>query len=59
MIPPKRLTDPTFEYTDAANTDIRKRFARVRRELAQQKAAATEPPPPNVRPITTSREKKA
>ncbi len=27
------ITDPQFKYTDAANTDIRKRFDRVRKEL--------------------------
>ena len=37
----KRITDPDFKYTNAASTDIRKTFARVRRE---QKAAAEKVP---------------
>lgn len=32
----KKITDPTFNYVPAVKTDIRKTFARVRRE---QKAA--------------------
>lgn len=37
MKPTLRLTDPTFDYTPSHKTNIRKLFARVRRE---QKAAA-------------------
>jgi hypothetical protein len=33
MKPPKRLTDPSFVYTPSTSTDIRKTFARVRREM--------------------------
>jgi hypothetical protein len=32
--PPKRLCDPGFRYYNSANTDLRRTFARVRRELA-------------------------
>jgi hypothetical protein len=32
----KRLLDPTFKYVPSGQTDIRKTFARVRREQAQQ-----------------------
>jgi hypothetical protein len=32
----KSILDPTFNYTPAANTDLRKTFARVRRELRKQ-----------------------
>jgi len=32
--PTKRIFDPSFKYTMAAATDIRKTFARVRREQA-------------------------
>lgn len=33
MNPPKRLTDPSFRYTSAGNTDIRKTFERIRWEM--------------------------
>jgi len=32
----KSILDPTFRYTSSANTDIRKTFARVRREMRRQ-----------------------
>ena len=32
----KSILDPTFRYTSSANTDLRKTFARVRRELRAQ-----------------------
>lgn len=36
----KRILDPEFEYTPAAKTDIRKTFARVRREQKRQEEQA-------------------
>jgi hypothetical protein len=36
----KRLLDPTFKYVPSGKTDIRKLFARIRREQQQAK-----PPP--------------
>lgn len=33
----KSILDPSFKYTSAAGTDLKKTFARIRREL--QKAA--------------------
>lgn len=45
MKPPKRLTDPDFHYVHSNNTDIRKTFARIRREMKQQA------PKPNVVPL--------
>ena len=36
------ITDPAFRYTPAACTDIRKLFARIKRE--QAKELAQEPP---------------
>lgn len=35
-----RLTDPDFKYTPAAETDLRKTFARVRRELKAAEVTA-------------------
>jgi hypothetical protein len=32
----KSILDPSFRYTSSANTDIRKTFARVRREMRRQ-----------------------
>ena len=32
----KSILDPGFRYTSSANTDIRKTFARVRREMRRQ-----------------------
>ena len=32
----KSILDPQFRYTSSANTDIRKTFARVRREMRRQ-----------------------
>lgn len=31
--PGRNLTDPAFRYISAANTDVKKTFARVRREM--------------------------
>ena len=41
----KSILDPTFRYTSSANTDLRKTFARIKREMRtqpkpQQKAPA-------------------
>jgi hypothetical protein len=32
----KSILDPTFRYTSSANTDLRKTFARVKREMRAQ-----------------------
>jgi hypothetical protein len=32
----KSILDPTFRYTKSVETDLRKTFARVRRELRKQ-----------------------
>ncbi|MGZ8203191.1 MAG: hypothetical protein ACXWUB_08070 [Burkholderiales bacterium] len=39
----KSILDPTFHYTSSANTDLRKTFARVRRELRKQEAKSASP----------------
>jgi hypothetical protein len=36
----KSILDPSFRYTCAAATDLRKTFAKVRRELRQQQREA-------------------
>ena len=42
----KSILDPSFRYTSSANTDLRKTFARVRRELRKQPAQGTDSEPP-------------
>ncbi len=47
----KSILDPTFRYTSSANTDLRKTFARIRRENRKQQHAtpkATPEAPSNV-----------
>jgi hypothetical protein len=43
----KSILDPTFRYTSSASTDLRKTFARIRRERAKaaeaEKAKAVTP----------------
>jgi len=34
----KSILDPTFRYTPSVQTDVRKTFARIRRELRAQNA---------------------
>jgi hypothetical protein len=36
----KSILDPTFRYTNAASTDLRKTFAKHRRLIAAQRVAA-------------------
>lgn len=38
----KSLLDPTFVYRNAANTDVRLTFERVRRDQAQRESDATQ-----------------
>jgi hypothetical protein len=41
----KSILDPTFRYTPSVETDVRRTFARIRRELrAQSEKAAAEVP---------------
>lgn len=35
----KSILDPTFRYVPAASTDLKKTFARVRRELEKEREA--------------------
>lgn len=54
----KSILDPSFHYTNSASTDIRKTFARVRRELAKQKQQKSEPAPQNLVPFADHRKEK-
>jgi hypothetical protein len=40
----KSILDPTFRYTSSANTDLRKTFARIRREARRQTQATPREP---------------
>ncbi len=42
MKPAKSILDPTFEYIDAAKSDIRIRFEAIKRERAKADAAESE-----------------
>lgn len=39
MKPPRSLLDPAFRYTPSAHTDLRRTFARIRREIRAQAQA--------------------
>ena len=38
----KSILDPSFRYTPSAGTDLRKTFARIRRELVKQSPPGSE-----------------
>jgi hypothetical protein len=40
----KSILDPSFRYTKSVETDLRKTFARVRRELRRQQLQQQSPP---------------
>ncbi len=40
----KSILDPSFRYTNSAQTDLRKTFARIRREQRQQSKAQAHSP---------------
>lgn len=48
----KSILDPSFRYTSSANTDIRKTFARVRREMRRQGSPNGTQEPPNGGKVT-------
>jgi hypothetical protein len=48
----KSILDPTFNYTPSVETDLRKTFARVRREMRKSQKAAV---PTNVQPLRRDR----
>ena len=49
----KSILDPTFRYVPSTSTDLRKTFARVRREMQKQREAEVERVlnPPRVIPL--------
>ena len=50
----KSILDPSFRYTSSANTDLRKTFARIRRENRKHAQASSRTPaetPSNVATI--------
>jgi hypothetical protein len=53
----KSILDPSFRYTSSFNTDLRKKFARIRRDLLQnvQTAARAEHPALAIIPIAVRR----
>jgi hypothetical protein len=52
----KSLLDPTFRYVPSSQTDIRKTFARIRREArTQQREALLEGRMTKVTPLFTER----
>jgi hypothetical protein len=42
----KSVLDPTFRYTPSTHTDLRKTFARLKREARAHAAQRDEPMPP-------------
>ena len=42
----KSVLDPTFRYTPSIHTDLRKTFARLKREARAQPTERDEPRPP-------------
>jgi len=52
------ILDPKFKYVPAAATDIRKTFARVRKEIAEQKKAEEQVTPQVFRLRARGSEKK-
>ena len=46
------LMDPSFKYVKSGETDLKKTFARIRRQLAETDAIKAEP---KVRPIKSAK----
>ena len=49
----KSLLDPSFKYVPSLQTDLRKTFARIRREQLGTVKATTRAPAPNDRNVTS------
>jgi hypothetical protein len=48
----KSILDPSFQYTPSVETDLRKTFARIRREMRKSQQATI---PTNVQPLRRDR----
>jgi hypothetical protein len=57
MTKAKSLLDPSFVYTPSTSTNLRKTFARVRRELRKEAAAAEAEAKAKVAPLFDRRTK--
>lgn len=53
------ILDPKFRYVDSHSTDLRKTFARVRRELRDRQPAKPKPAAETSRVVTLERARKA
>jgi len=51
----KSILDPSFTYVPSTATDVRKTFARVRREMQKAQAARRDADAPRVVPIQRAR----
>ena len=53
----KSILDPTFHYVPSAETDLRKTFSRIRREMAKAKVQSTRENATSGRVLVLSRAK--
>jgi hypothetical protein len=53
----KSILDPTFRYVPSTQTDLRKTFSRIRREMARAKTAQAPAQPGPGRVVALSRTK--
>jgi len=53
------ILDPKFRYVDSYSTDLRKTFARIRREARESKATAPKSPLPTANVVTLERARKS
>jgi len=51
----KSILDPSFRYYNSVDTDLRRTFARVRREIAQTPAVRAVPKRPMPAPVVPLR----
>ena len=53
------ILDPKFRYVDSYSTDLRKTFARIRRENRERAGAVAKPMAPSARVVTLERARKS